>query len=183
MKRPGIARGPGQPGKRAGIDSPRSFACALARYQTQTALLLLIALGWAGTAWAAESGDPTEPSPVWLAAQSGTAVKAAGDAATEAPLEIRMILTSRSRSLAVIDKSVVKVGDGFRGLKVVAIKDDRVMVKEDAAKTLGVTPGITTLGVTPGVKKKAPALVAAKKKRIVIPANSASANAIRERKQ
>lgn len=139
-----------------------------ARCGSLSIVALLIALGCAGGAWAA--GDPTEASPVWVAAQPpapGAQSEVAGGAP---PAEMKMTLIGRSRKLAVIDGEVVKVGSEFRGSKVVAVKADKV-VMEDAAKSLGVTPN---------VEKKAPTLTAARKKLVVVPAGSPSSKAIRE---
>lgn len=132
--------------------------------QKQAALSLLIALGWASGAWAAAQGDPTEAPPVWLAAQP----VAPGVAPSSAEAVVQVILSGRSRRLAVIDGEVVKVGDHYKGSKVVAIKANKV-VMEDAAKSLDVTANVS---------KKKPVPVPVRKKRVVLPAGDVSPKAM-----
>ncbi len=133
--------------------------------QMQTALLLLIALGWASGAWAASSGDPTEAPPVWLAAQP-VAPGVAPPSSSEAVVQV--ILSGRSRRLAVIDGEVVRVGDHYKGSKVVAIKANKV-VMEDTTKSLDVTANVA---------KKKPVRVPVRKKRVVLPASDVSPKAM-----
>jgi hypothetical protein len=133
--------------------------------QTQVALpLLMIALGWAGGAWAA--GDPTEAPPVWVAAQSG-ARGAASMATSVVGPAVQVILSGRSRRVAVIDGEVLKVGDQYKGSKIVDIRANEV-VMEDAAKSLVVTPD---------VEKTAPVVSKVKKKSVVIPEGNVSSTA------
>jgi hypothetical protein len=135
--------------------------------QTQAVLSLLAALGWASGAWAGASGDPTEAPPVWVAAQPvapGAAPMATGGAGPE----VGVIVSGKSRRLALIDGEVVKVGDQYKGSKVVAIKADKV-VMEDAAKSLGATPNVS---------KTKPVLVPVRKKRVVLPAGDVSPKAM-----
>ena len=135
--------------------------------QTQAALSLLIALGWAAGAGAAASGDPTEAPPVWVAAQPA-APGVAPVATSSAGPEVQVIVSGRSRRIAVIDGEVVKVGDEYKGSKIVAIRADKV-VMADATKSLGVTPNVS---------KKKPVLVQVRKKRVVLPAGDVSPKAI-----
>lgn len=135
--------------------------------QKQAALSLLIALGWAGGAWAAASGDPTEAPPVWLAAQP-VAPGVASIAPGSAGAEVQVILSGRSRRLAVIDGEVVKVGDHYKGSRVVAIKANKV-VMEDRSKSLDVTANVS---------KKKPVPVPVRKKRVVLPASDVSPKAM-----
>ena len=131
--------------------------------QTQAVLSLLAALGWASGAWAAASGDPTEAPPVWVIAQP-VAPGAAPMATSGAGPEVGVILSGKSRRLAVIDGEVVKVGDQYKGSKVVAISANKV-VTEDAAKSLYAMPNVS---------KTKPVLVPARKKRVVLPAGDVS---------
>ncbi len=137
--------------------------------QTQVALpplLLLIVLGWASGAWAAAPGDPTEAPPVWVAAQSG-ASGAAPMATSGAEPRVQVILSGRSRRVAVIDGEVLKVGDQYKGSKIVDIRANEV-VMDDAAKSLGVTPD---------VEKTVPVVSKVKKKSVVIPEGNVSSKA------
>jgi hypothetical protein len=101
---------------------------------------------------------------VWIAAQQGAAIKAEG----AAEFGLQMILAGRSRKLAIISGEIVKVGDQYKGSKVVAIKTSMV-VMEDATKSLAMTPDVS---------KKMPARVPVRKKRVVLPAADVSPKAM-----
>ncbi|NJD36053.1 MAG: hypothetical protein FIA96_14685 [Betaproteobacteria bacterium] len=126
---------------------------------------MLIGLGWASGAWAVTAGDPTEPPVAWLAAQPPAPGVTAGT--VNALPKTQMIVSGKSRKFALIDGEIVKVGDQYKGSKVVAIKADKV-VMEDASKSLRVTPE---------VEKTAPVVSKVKKKSVVIPVASVPAKA------
>lgn len=128
---------------------------------------LMIALGWASGAGANVAGDPTEAPAVWIAAQPaapGSGPKAMGEVSPE----MQVIVAGRSRKLAVVNGEVVKVGDLYKGSRVVAIRGNK-LVLEDASKSVDMTPGVS---------KAKPALSRVQKKRVVLPGGDVSPKAI-----
>jgi len=138
--------------------------CTGYKLRSQLLLIPLLTLSWGACALEGESTkDPTVPPAVWLAAQPSAPGAAPQDVVVIAS-RVQMILVGKTRRFALIDGKVVKAGDVFNDSKVLAIKADKVMT-EDAAKSLGMMPN---------VEKKAPAMVAGRKKSVVIPASSVS---------
>ena len=128
---------------------------------------LTFALGWVSCVWANVAGDPTEAPAVWIAAQPvapGSVPRAMGEASPE----LQVILTGRSRKLVVVNGEVVKVGDLYKGSKVVAIRGDK-LVLEDASKSVDMTPGVS---------KAKPAPLRVQKKRVVLPGGDVSPKGI-----
>jgi hypothetical protein len=82
--------------------------------------------------------------------------------------EMQVILTGRSRKLAVVNGEVVRVGDLYKGSKVVAIRGDK-LVLEDVTKSVAMTPGVS---------KAKPVLSRVQKKRVVLPGGDVSPKAI-----
>lgn len=152
-------------GSREGVGPLQALNSFLHLARRRECLLLLIGLGWVGGAFAVTAGDPTEPPAAWLAAQPPVSGVTVGTV-TALP-KTQMIVNGKSRKFAVIDGDIVKVGDKYKDSKVVAIKDDKV-VMEDASKSLRVTPD---------VEKKAPVVSKIKKKSVVIPEGSVPAKA------
>ena len=134
-------------------------------FEKMPALVLLMTLGWVCGVEAATSGDATEAPATWLDAQPGSAAKSD---ARESSAEVQVILSGPSRRLAVINGEVVKVGDIYKGSKVVAIRGDK-LVLEDASKSLAMTPGVS---------KAKPVLSRVQKKRVVLPDGDVSPKAI-----
>lgn len=130
-------------------------------------IAIIATLGCVGSARAAALGDPTEAPPAWVATQPSSS----SNAMIEAPPEMQIILTGKSRKLAVINGEIVKVGDEYKGSTVRAIKTNKV-VMDDAEKSLSMTPD---------VKKSAPERVKSKKKSVVISADSVPAKANKEK--
>lgn len=128
---------------------------------------LTVALGCVGGAWAATPGDPTEAPPAWVSTLPNSGISNAD----EAPPEMQIILTGKSRKLAVINGAIVKVGDDYKGSKVRAIKANQVLM-DDTEKSLSMTPD---------VKKSAPKRVESRKKSVVISADSVPSKAHREK--
>lgn len=124
-------------------------------------------LGFIVSAWAATPNDPTEAPPAWVSTLPPSNVSNTG----EAPPEMQVILTGKSRRLAIVSGAIVKVGDDYKGSKVRAIKANQV-VMDDAEKSLSMTPD---------VKKSAPSRVKTRKKSVVISADSVPSKAHREK--
>ena len=120
------------------------------------AVCCMLAIVNSSTASATTVNDPTAPPPEWLALQPAIPGKLVP--VPEAVMEVQVLIIGRARNLAVIDGQIVKVGDEHRGSKVLAVRADQI-VKEDAAKSLLVTPAV--------VKKK-PVLTYSQKKDVLV---------------
>ena len=142
-----------------------SMPSGLMRHQRDVLLTLLLTLGVTGGSWALS--DPTQPPAVWVAAQPA-APGAAPVTTGEPSSAMQMVVISQSRKFAVIDGEIVKVGDEYKGSKVVAIRADKVVL-EDAKKSLTMMPDVA---------KKPPARFMSKKKRVVLPAGDVSPKAM-----
>lgn len=165
MNRPEISCSNPKAGSRKGARFPQTPGALLRFTRRREYLLLLAGLGCVGGAWAAPPGDPTEPPAVWLAAQPP--VPGVPEVTVKAVPRTQVVVTSKSRKLAVIDGEVVKVGDQFNDSKVVAIKADKV-VMDDASKSLRTTPD---------VEKKKAVVSKVRKKSVMIPEASVSSKA------
>lgn len=92
----------------------------------KTALLLIVALLCTPALGAGKLRDPTRP----LAAKAhGTTVSSAAVSATPAALPaLQMVLVGAGRRLAVIDGEVLSIGDEIRGLTLLQIHDESVVL-------------------------------------------------------
>lgn len=116
-----------------------------------TAGRMLIVL--AGTALPAlsqaqTSGDPTKPAPAWLALQP----KPPG-----APVEVergtpgaQIVIVGPARKFAMVDGEAVRMGETYKGSKLLSVGPDGVIWQTDGHREL------TTM--TPGVVKTDPAI-------------------------
>jgi hypothetical protein len=122
---------------------------------------LVVSHAFAGTA-----SDPTQPSPIWLAAKAKTADASKGSdntkpadaakaaqasrAAQPAP-QAQIILFSDERKIAVVDGVMVRPGDTFRGDRLVDMKRNEVRWKrEDTQRPDTPRPAIVKKIVKPG---------------------------------
>lgn len=120
-----------------------------------TCLLLLLALGWCPVARSETRTDPTVPPPAWLAARpnNSTAKTAADLMKRDAPSGVQLILTGRTKKIAVIDGRLVEPGADYNGSKVLDIKAGEV-VMQDSSKSLKLTPAVEKIVPAPVLPMK-----------------------------
>lgn len=107
----------------------------------------MLTLGWCVAAWGAMT-DPTLPAAAWLATQP----KPPGVAAAEQDAQpvVQMLVIGKTQKYAIISGQKVRLGDDFRGSRLVEIKPDGVVLQNDSAtQTLKTRPGIEKKVIAP----------------------------------
>lgn len=115
----------------------------------------LIAAGWLVCASAETLINPTRPPAEWQAATQPAASPVPGAVIpeTEAKQSMQMLVVGKSRSFAVIDGQIIKVGDTYNGASVLGIRRDGLVLQdEDGSRTLKLAPEVEKKTIAPAGK-------------------------------
>lgn len=111
-------------------------------------LLVITGLASPALAYSQGSGDPTKPSPVWLALQPVPSRGAAAEVEGGTP-GAQIIVVGPARKFAMVDGQAVRPGETYRGSKLLGIGHEGVTWQTDGHREF--------TSMSPGVQKTDPA--------------------------